>query len=102
MKPEQQRIKLAKLDGWEYVPETERCPAHWWKNTDGCHISTHDNGYFTFYSSDLNAVHGLLLKLTEDQLWKCIEHLVGWRPAGPHGFPILSRSQSIKLAKATA
>lgn len=96
MTPERQRIKLAEWDGWSEPRTGPYGRLYMFKDNAG--LGSQPPAYL----SDLDAVHGLLPKLTEDQLWKCIEHLVGWKPATPHGFPILSRSESIKLATATA
>lgn len=48
----------------------------------------------------LDDIHRIEERLTDEELWEAIKFLVNWTPS-PSGFPLLSRSESIKLARAT-
>jgi hypothetical protein len=51
------------------------------------------------YCSDLNAMHEAYSTMTEDKQWEFIKTLVNYQQGS---FPLLSRSESLVLANATA
>lgn len=87
MKPEQQRIAIAEL----------------------CGIFQGDSAYFfeewvkslPDYLNDLNAMHEAEKALTDDQAWEQVKIIVDYRQAA-NDFPLLSRSETLKLHSATA
>ena len=53
------------------------------------------------YLGDLNACHQMEQVLTDDQRWEQVKIIVGYRQAA-NGFPMLSRSEALRLQSATA
>jgi hypothetical protein len=53
MTPDQRRIKVAELCGWESFPLSDGCP-NWWKRGKDERINSH---YLPDYENDLNAMH---------------------------------------------
>jgi hypothetical protein len=51
------------------------------------------------YCNDLNAMHEAYSTMTEDKQWEFIKTLVNYQQGS---FPLLSRSESLVLANATA
>lgn len=58
MKPEEQRIAIAKACGWQFIPEyyhgEDQPPESTTVTPDGRHLC----GYYPDYLNDLNAMHG--------------------------------------------
>ena len=67
MKPEEQRIAIAKTCGWQFIPEyhhgEDQPPEFTTVTPDGKHLC----GYYPDYLNDLNAMHEAEKILTNDQ-----------------------------------
>jgi hypothetical protein len=102
MTAEQQRIAIAEACGWEqhrnghwYLrPGPYDTPDDWCASLD-CKKDPPD------YLNDLNAMHEAEKVLTDEQSWEQIKFIVSFKPS-PSGFPLLSRSESIRLRRSTA
>ena len=91
MTPEEQRIAIAEACGWK--PTTDG-GIHW--DSEGKPVVSPPD-----YINDLNAMHEAEKVLTDEQAWKQIQIIVSYKQhAG--GFPVLSRSESVRLHSATA
>ena len=100
MTEEEQRIAIAEACGWTECQliksyDGKQVPYGVAPNESPILKETPD------YLNDLNAMHEAEKMLSDQQAWDCVVLLIGWKPA-PSGFPLLSKSQSIALYKATA
>lgn len=93
MTDEQMRIKIAEACGWKHhhmrPSETERHQKKWYYLSD-----------LPDYLNDLNACAEFEATLTDDELWEYSKLLMDYRQAA-NGFPLASRSEVLKLQKAT-
>jgi|11BtaG_2_1085332.scaffolds.fasta_scaffold105811_2 hypothetical protein len=97
MNKEQQRIAIAEACGLKLFPMGPS-DKQWLKPKKGGGV---EQVPLPDYLNDLNAMHEAEKVLSDQQVWDCVVLLVGWK-CPPSGFPLLSRSQSIALHKATA
>ena len=89
MSPEKKEQAIEKACGWEMLPEGYFHP----DNPIG---QTRPN-----YLADLNSMHEAKKVLTDDQAWEMVKIIVDYKQSA-NGFPMLSRSEALKLHSATA
>ena len=95
MTPEKQRIAIAEACGWKEITGLH------WIPLGIPPTRRHGAEYIPDYLNDLNAIHEAEKVLTDEQAWKQIQIIVSYKQhAG--GFPVLSRSESVRLHSATA
>jgi hypothetical protein len=102
MKPEQQRIKISEACGWKLIPAlTGQNPFTrpvWYGPKGG---PARNDRLPPNYLNSLDAMHEAEKVLTGEQAWKQIKLIVGYAQCAG-GFPVLSRSESLRLHSATA
>lgn len=99
MNPEQQQIAIAEFCGWKQTHIMQMGPK-------GKYVRTYQKGRGKLhqklpnYLNDLNACAEFEAMLTDDELWEYSKLLMDYRQAA-NGFPLASRSEVLKLQKAT-
>ena len=89
MTPDQQRIAIATACGW-----TTKHKGLWVEKSQ-TYAALPD------YLNDKNAMHEAKKVLTDDQAWEMVKIIVDYKQSA-NGFPMLSRSEALKLRSATA
>jgi hypothetical protein len=100
MTDEEIRIKVAETMGWKPDPETK----FWYALGPDEILAGFKDGIVSplpDYLNDLNACSEFEAMLTDDELWEYSKLLMDYRQAA-NGFPLASRSEVLKLQKATA
>lgn len=92
--PEEINRVLAEWMGWRLCDDA---------SIDGGWVCPNDELWMLCpaFCEDLNAIQGLESKLTDEQLWEYIKQVVEYEQSR-YGFPLLSRSESLAFARATA
>ena len=101
MNPEAQRIAIAQACGWKPTKPKQflgSTPSHAFEK-DGSYYGGLNS--IPDYLNSLDAMHEAEKVLTGEQAWKQIKLIVGYAQCAG-GFPVLSRSESLRLHSATA
>jgi hypothetical protein len=85
---------IAEACGWNVTTSSFGVPP-----TQTAFSKLHGYDELPNYCEDLNAMHEAYLTMTEDNQWEFVKTLVDYTPGS---FPLLSRSESLVLANATA
>ena len=98
MNPEKQRIAIATACGWtRFNSATHKGAIQY-----GQPPNDRSNSWeLPNYLNDLNAMHKAKKVLTDDQAWEMVKIIVDYCQS-ENGFPLLDRSESLKLHSATA